>query len=191
MTDTRLTLKNVKIAKHMSEETIAFTAAVYWDGKKIGDAKNDGHGGPNDIYMGPEIANRESLRNEIEAYSNEKIPEEFQNCKFVGATDVYLGELLAVVDEDRRFKRLCKKSTVILLHSAKDSYVQWRGIHDRAEVEKEYGDDLREIVNERFVKKTVDNGRPCLKCGGTGTGARRSVPCGACGGSGRTFSLKA
>jgi len=41
----KVELKNVKFSEHMSEETNAFTADVYVDGKKCGYAKNDGHGG--------------------------------------------------------------------------------------------------------------------------------------------------
>ena len=40
-----LKLKNVKFSEHMSEETNAFTADVYFNGKKFAYAKNDGHGG--------------------------------------------------------------------------------------------------------------------------------------------------
>lgn len=41
----KIELKNVKFYAGMSEETNAFTADVYADGKKIGYAKNDGCGG--------------------------------------------------------------------------------------------------------------------------------------------------
>lgn len=42
---TRLTLKSFKTVKWMSEETICFTATVLIDGKVIGEASNEGHGG--------------------------------------------------------------------------------------------------------------------------------------------------
>jgi len=41
----KITLKKLKIAEHMSEETTAFTADIFVDGKEAGYAKNDGHGG--------------------------------------------------------------------------------------------------------------------------------------------------
>jgi len=41
----KIELKKIKIAEHMSEETTAFTADIYIDGKQAGYAKNDGHGG--------------------------------------------------------------------------------------------------------------------------------------------------
>ena len=41
----RLTLKSFKTVKWMSEETVCFTATVLIDGKVIGTASNEGHGG--------------------------------------------------------------------------------------------------------------------------------------------------
>lgn len=45
----RITLDRVKIAAFMSEETLAFTARVLFDGKPIASARNAGHGGCTDI----------------------------------------------------------------------------------------------------------------------------------------------
>jgi len=42
-----LTLKNLKVSEHLSEETTAFTATVYIDGKRAFTARNDGNGGEN------------------------------------------------------------------------------------------------------------------------------------------------
>lgn len=42
----KLTLKNVKTNKTMSEETPAFTASLYVDGQRVGEAMNRGSGGP-------------------------------------------------------------------------------------------------------------------------------------------------
>lgn len=41
----RITLKSFKTVKWMSEETTCFTAIVHLDGKVIGEASNEGHGG--------------------------------------------------------------------------------------------------------------------------------------------------
>ena len=46
----RLTLKSFKHAAFLSEETNAFSATVYFDGKRVGHAKNEGHGGSTDIF---------------------------------------------------------------------------------------------------------------------------------------------
>lgn len=49
--NTRVTLKNVKFFSSLSEETNCFTATVYFDGKKIGDCRNDGRGGSTHLYF--------------------------------------------------------------------------------------------------------------------------------------------
>jgi hypothetical protein len=49
-----LQLKQVKFSEHMSEETNAFTADVWFRGKKVGYAKNDGCGGCTFIHAYPE-----------------------------------------------------------------------------------------------------------------------------------------
>jgi hypothetical protein len=41
----KLELKAAKLAKHLSEETPAYTAKVYVDGKHMVNVQNDGHGG--------------------------------------------------------------------------------------------------------------------------------------------------
>lgn len=46
-----ITLKNVKIYEALSEETLCFTATVYENGKRIGTAKNEGHGGNTFVYL--------------------------------------------------------------------------------------------------------------------------------------------
>lgn len=49
--DHGITLRNLRVADHLSQETIAFTAEVWVDGEKVGTARNDGHGGCN-FYEG-------------------------------------------------------------------------------------------------------------------------------------------
>jgi hypothetical protein len=45
----KLSLKNLKVAEHLSEETTAFTATVYIDGKRAFYARNQGCGGENEF----------------------------------------------------------------------------------------------------------------------------------------------
>ena len=47
----RIDIKNLKVAEFLSEETVAFSVSLYWDGKKVGEASNDGHGGANRILL--------------------------------------------------------------------------------------------------------------------------------------------
>lgn len=49
-----LQLKNVHFSERLSEETNAFTADIFFRGKKVGYAKNDGNGGCTNISHYPE-----------------------------------------------------------------------------------------------------------------------------------------
>jgi hypothetical protein len=62
----KLQLKKVQFSEHMSEETNAFTADVYYNGKKVGYAKNDGRGGGTWTMPYPEMR---GLLAEAEAYA--------------------------------------------------------------------------------------------------------------------------
>lgn len=56
-------LKNIKFSEALSEETNAFTADLYIDGKKVGYCRNDGRGGCTDYYpYGVNVQDRELIR---------------------------------------------------------------------------------------------------------------------------------
>jgi hypothetical protein len=48
-TQSRISIKGLKVAEFMSEETLAYTATVYFDGKQIASADNGGRGGATHI----------------------------------------------------------------------------------------------------------------------------------------------
>ena len=68
----RLTLKSFKHAAFLSEETNAFTATVYFDGQRVGHAKNEGHGGCTDIACtaGPERERLAAAEAEVKAHAD-------------------------------------------------------------------------------------------------------------------------
>jgi len=53
----RLSLKSFKTVRWMSEETTCFTASVLLDGKAIGEASNEGHGGCTFVHFTTPDAN--------------------------------------------------------------------------------------------------------------------------------------
>jgi len=59
----KIKLKKIKVAEHLSEETTAFTADVYVDGKCVGYAKNNGQGGETYVYCngGFDSPNRKAI----------------------------------------------------------------------------------------------------------------------------------
>jgi len=58
----KIELKRVTYNSRLSEETAAFAADLWINGKKRGDVLNDGHGGPDRIHP-------YTLAQEIEAYA--------------------------------------------------------------------------------------------------------------------------
>lgn len=64
----KIELKSLKIYDRMSEETIAFTADVYVNGKKVAYAKNEGCGGP--THYNPYSQADRALLVEAESYCN-------------------------------------------------------------------------------------------------------------------------
>lgn len=69
----KIELKNLRIYDRMSEETIAFTADVHVDGKKVAYAKNEGCGGS--TYYNPYPNADRALLDAAEAYCKKLPPE--------------------------------------------------------------------------------------------------------------------
>ena len=67
-----LTLKNLKIVKEMSEETLCFHATLYLDNKKIGNVSNHGQGGPNDYHFKEHKKDNHSRRGLIKMVSQRR-----------------------------------------------------------------------------------------------------------------------
>jgi len=62
----KIELKNIKFSEHLSEETNAFTADIFVNRKKVGYAKNDGHGGC--TWYHPYSVEDRAIINEAEKY---------------------------------------------------------------------------------------------------------------------------
>jgi len=74
LTRKSIELKNVKVYVGMSQETTAFTASLYIDGKKAADVRNEGRGGDN----WPSFADRD-LRDRFYAFCESLPPEQFED----------------------------------------------------------------------------------------------------------------
>ena len=103
-------LKNIKFSEHLSEETNAFTADIFVNGKKVGYAKNDGHGGC--TWYHPYSVEDRAIINEAEKYclglppikySTLEIPMNLEN-----KIDQLFEEWLKAKDEAKLQKKLQK-----------------------------------------------------------------------------------
>jgi hypothetical protein len=149
MTKESIQLKNVKIAWHMSEETTAFTATLYINGKKAAHVKNDGTGGDNH----PWFLDRELGKEFYEFCKNLPYPGESFNMTY----DSFIGILLDEWISNDDWKKACKKGVVYTLTSHKDGeYMLWKVPYSpemAKRVREQYSEtgNLKEIINERFI----------------------------------------
>lgn len=49
-TKPKIELKSIRLHKGLSQETPAYTATLFVDGKKFAEVQNEGHGGPDSVY---------------------------------------------------------------------------------------------------------------------------------------------
>ena len=136
-------LKKVKIAQNMSAETIAFTGELWIDNKKAADLKNDGQGGANFMWF-----TDMDVKATFNAYC-ETLPDH-------PGADLWISLEVGKIDEARYWKRKCAKTMCVILKSHKEGqfsqYKAWPySAAAAAEVRKMHGNELVEIINERFL----------------------------------------
>ena len=96
----RLTLKSFKTVNWMSEETVCFTATVLLDGKPIGEASNEGHGGCTFVrYL------NEAARIAGEAFAKTINPADIAGWEFLADKGFTLDCLVDMVVEDEQKKK--------------------------------------------------------------------------------------
>ena len=66
----QIELKRFTTNARLSQETTAFAADVWVDGKKVGHAENDGHGGATLVRLDP------SVRDQVETHGKTLVPDE-------------------------------------------------------------------------------------------------------------------
>lgn len=118
-------LKNVKIYGGLSQETVAFSASLYVDTKKVGETRNAGHGGNNDVDVFDKDGRWDrALITQMEAeaathtwsYEGETHPH---------SLDSYIGDLVDAVQERRDKQRLCRGKTLAQLPGTDYAEGEW------------------------------------------------------------------
>jgi len=139
-----ITLKAVKIHQDMSEETLCFSASLYWNGKKAGSVSNRGCGGSNDYYYEtPQI--RKEIREWIDVepvFWNDGTECDFEKL------DCLIGQLVDEVDQKNWLKRQMR--TKVLYRIKGDSEESYRTIklkpHTRERIHKHIFDTYDNVV---------------------------------------------
>ena len=162
----KIELKNVKFSEHMSEETNAFTADVFVDGKKVGYCKNDGCGGSTNVQSFPET--REQFK-KAEDYCKTLPDIEFNGSGFKSFTmksdlEMVVDELFETWLKDKETKKLEKKmeNHVMWGKPKGSSYVQVKFLKPLKQIDKgilqsmlnKYKKEFKE--GEQFLNTNLD-----------------------------------
>lgn len=104
---TAYNLRNLKIVKAMSAETLCFTADIYNGNDLVGHALNRGHGGCNQYnFLSVELANA------AHAHAKSVDPDP---SKYVDSLDVLVDHLVLLADTRKQVERDCKTKTCFTL----------------------------------------------------------------------------
>lgn len=98
----KIELKRFTTNARLSEETTAFAADVWVNGKKAGYAKNDGHGGNTMVHL--HLVDP-SVRDKVEAHGKTLVPAEYN---FVNGTEWLIDQLVEAELAKRFDKKIAK-----------------------------------------------------------------------------------
>jgi hypothetical protein len=148
-------LKKVAFYHRLSEETNAFNADVYIDGKKAATAENNGKGGETIIhFLNPEV------RKQVTEYCNTLPPDTGnipQTIDYI--IDNLLVQYLQEKETTKQYKRWCKRETCFRLKGDKEHNYRIITNPYSPEVKqflvKKYGDQIEEILNEKFLESAT------------------------------------
>lgn len=119
----KIELRKIQIALAMSEETTAFTADIYVDGKLAGYAKNHGHGGNTDYHA---AEGKRELIAQAEKYCLSLPPLDLGTFKIEMDLENFIDELINKELERKEQKKFEKKMETHLMWGIPKSlsYVQ-------------------------------------------------------------------
>jgi len=114
----KIELKSIKFSETLSEETNAFTANLYIDGKKVGYCKNTGQGGCTDYY-GIE-KHRSDIIVEAEAYCKTLPKVKFHDTEWEQSLEGVIDQLFEDWLDAKETKRMQKKMQTCILVGSPD-----------------------------------------------------------------------
>jgi hypothetical protein len=97
----QIELKRFTTNSRLSQETIAFAADVWVDGKKVGHAGNDGHGGATMVHLD------RAVRDAVETHGKALVPAEYNS--FTSGAEWIIGQLVEAELQKKSDKVFAKK----------------------------------------------------------------------------------
>ena len=147
----KIELKKISIYERMSEETTAFVADLYINGKLVGECKNDGHGGCTDIRGNSKESNQ--LIAEAEAYfkSLPKTKTEGYNFEYQPSLEYFIDDFLTEFlrkKEVKKMKKIMQTAIVFGIPNANQySYINYKRLLSSFETSQ-----LQTVVNQIKAK---------------------------------------
>ena len=114
----KIELKSIKFSEAMSEETNAFTANLYINGKNVGYCKNQGHGGCTD-YNANEPEDWKTIK-EAEAYCKALPKVKYSNMEFDQSLESVIDQLLEDWLKAKEVKKQERKMQTCILVGVPD-----------------------------------------------------------------------
>ena len=147
-------LKNIKIAEHLSEETTAFTADIFVNGKKVGYARNDGRGGCTDYNRYPGDGNMEVIKQAEEFCKT--LPQKVYPPMF-GQPELRIDMNLEEFIDDIIEKKLLEKANAKLKKKMVD-HLMWGVPNTGSYTQIKFKKPLNQVPTD-LLQKYVDNNK--------------------------------
>jgi hypothetical protein len=112
-------LKRFTTNARLSQETTAFVADIWVDGKKAGHAQNDGHGGATIVRLDP------SVRDQVEAYGKTLVPDEIKG--YASGAEWIVDQLVEAELQKRHDRSFAKK--IANADAKEKALCEKRGLH--------------------------------------------------------------
>lgn len=140
------TVKNIKTFR--GRDGLGVNCSLYKDGKRIGTVDDMANGGQYDYGL----INDEWIK--LMEHVRTLPPVEFHGSTLEHLNpDMFIGDLINDALEDKDLKRACKTKTIITVKDA-DGYFEYArkyGPESAENLHKWHGDNLKEIINERYI----------------------------------------
>lgn len=157
----KLELKNIKEAKFLSQETPAYTATLYVDGKKAATVENDGHGGCDYAHF----IDR-AVEEKVYAYFKALPKLKFDDTELDHTLELWCHRQLNIRDVVAGLKRKAKKCVVAVTEDGGE--ITWKGIspqflpaHRETLLQKKPGvkfvSEMSDAELHAFVSRILEN----------------------------------
>ena len=143
-----------KFHENRGHEGVGYDCELWMDGELVCHSNNEGGGGC-DLHHFASVEMRKKMDAHIATLPPHHWEEGFDMDDSPMDMDLFMMNLIAEIQENKAFKRQCKTKTLIRLKGDKPGeyhiYKQAFTPKLAEGIRKHYGDQLVEIINERFV----------------------------------------